>query len=222
MLKGLFIATTTFMMLALVMVFVYVPTEATMGVIQRIFYVHVPVAWVGMLSFAIVFASSIGYLWKRNLRWDQLGSAAAEIGVIFATLMLATGSIWARPIWGVWWVWEPRLATALVMWFIYLAYLILRAYVSESHRRATFSAIIGIIGFIDVPIVALAINLWPTQHPNPVIFSGGMAPSMMATLMASLVAFTCLFILLLLVRSQMKHYEESLAEIKARLALEEQ
>lgn len=213
-------ASALLMTAALAMIFIYVPTEATMGVIQRIFYLHVPVAWVGMLSFAIVFISSVAYLGRRNLRWDHLASASAEIGVVFATLMLATGSIWARPIWGVWWIWEPRLATALIMWFIYLAYIILRAYVTDPHRRATYSAVIGIIGFIDVPIVALAINLWPTQHPDPVIFNS-MAPSMMATLMINLTAFTCLFILLLLIRDKQKQYEELLAKFKAQLTLEE-
>jgi heme exporter protein C len=195
---------------ALYLVFLYVPTEQTMGIVQRIFYFHVPVAWVAFLSFFIVFLCSILYLWKRTNRWDFIASSSAEVGLVFTTLTLITGSIWAKPIWGVWWVWEPRLTTALVLWFIYAAYLLVRSYASEASRGARFAAVVGIIGFIDVPIVALAITLWRTQHPGPVVFTGGLAPPMLLTLMVCLSAFTALYALLLTQRLSLKNYEEEI------------
>jgi heme exporter protein C len=184
----------------LYLVFLYVPTEATMGVVQRIFYFHVPVAWVAFLSFFIVFIASIMYLSKRDDKWDRLAGASAEIGVVFTSLVLITGSIWARPMWGTWWVWDPRLTTALILWFIYVAYLLIRSYALEESRGARFAAVIGIVGFIDVPIVALTITLWRTQHPGPLIFEGGLAPSMLLTLLVCLAAFTTLYVVLLRLR----------------------
>jgi len=202
----------TFLLFAasLFMVFIYVPTEETMGIVQRIFYFHVPVAWIAFLAFFIVFIGSIMYLWKRQIIWDTIASSSAEIGLVFATLVLITGSIWAKPIWGVWWVWEPRLTTSLVLWFIYAAYLLVRSYASEESRGARFSAVVGIIGFIDVPIVALAITMWRTQHPGPVIFGGGLATSMLITLLVCLVAFTTLYALLLIQRVSLKKRENEI------------
>ncbi|MFC1942292.1 cytochrome c biogenesis protein [Chloroflexota bacterium] len=199
---------------ALYLVFIYVPTEKTMGVIQRIFYFHVPVAWIAFLAFFIVFISSIMYLWKRKNNWDMIANASAEVGLVFTTLVLITGSIWAKPIWGVWWVWEPRLTTALVLWFIYASYLLIRSYASEESRGARFAAVIGIIGFIDVPIAAFAITLWRTQHPGPVIFSGGLAPPMLLTLLISLAAFTSLYALLMIQRVSLKKSEDEIKRLK--------
>lgn len=199
---------------SLYLVFIFVPTEATMGIVQRIFYFHVPVAWVAFLAFFVVFVGSILYLWKRENRWDSIAAASAEVGVIFTTLLLLTGSIWAKPIWGVWWVWEPRLTTALVLWFIYVAYMLVRSYASEKSRGARFAAIVGIIGFIDVPVVALAITLWRTQHPGPVIFEGGLEPRMLITLLVCMVAFTSLYVLLLIQRVLMKKDETEIQTLK--------
>jgi len=199
---------------SLYLIFIYVPTEKTMGIIQRIFYFHVPVAWVAFLAFFIVFIGSIMYLWKRQSKWDIIASSSAEIGVVFTTLVLITGSIWAKPIWGVWWVWEPRLTTALILWFIYAAYLLVRSYASDESRGARFAAVVGIIGFIDVPIVALAITLWGTQHPGPVIFEGGLAPPMLLTLLISIFAFTTLYALLLIQRASIKKNEGEIKRMK--------
>lgn len=198
----------------LYMVFIYVPTEAEQGAVQRIFYFHVPVAWVAFLAFFVVFIGSIMYLWKRDDKWDRLAAASAEIGVVFTTLVLITGSIWAKPIWGVWWVWEPRLTTSLVLWFIYAAYLLVRSYAPEESRGARFAAVIGIVGFIDVPIVALAITLWRTQHPGPLVFEGGLAPSMLLTLMVCLAAFTTLYASLLRLRMALGKAEKEIKIIE--------
>ncbi|MFH0942180.1 MAG: cytochrome c biogenesis protein CcsA [Chloroflexota bacterium] len=199
---------------SLALIFFYVPTEKTMGVVQRIFYWHVPLAWNSFLAFFIVFISSIAYLRRRNTRWDILASASAEVGVVFTGLFLISGSIWAKPIWGVWWTWEPRLTTALVLWLIYIAYLLVRAYASSSERGARFAAVVGIVGFLDVPIVFLSITLWRTQHPSPVIFTGGLAPAMLLTLVVSIFTFTALYALLLVQRVAAKKDEQDLRRLK--------
>ncbi len=199
---------------ALYLVFIYVPTEKEMGTVQRVFYFHVPVAWVAFLAFFIVFLSSILYLWKRESKWDIIASSSAEVGVVFTTLVLITGSIWAKPIWGVWWTWDARLTTALVLWLIYIAYLLVRSYATDEQRGTRFAAVVGIVGFIDVPIVALAITLWGTQHPGPVIFQGGLAPPMLLTLLVSLAAFTTLYFLLLTQRVSMRNDEIEIKRLK--------
>ncbi|MEE9529063.1 MAG: cytochrome c biogenesis protein CcsA [Dehalococcoidia bacterium] len=198
----------------LCLVFIYVPTEETMGIVQRIFYFHVPVAWVAFLAFFIVFLGSILYLWKRESKWDAIASSSAEVGAVFTTLVLITGSIWAKPIWGVWWTWEPRLTTALVLWLIYIAYLTVRSFATDEQRGARFAAVVGIVGFIDVPIVALAITLWRTQHPGPVIFQGGLTPPMLLTLIVCVAAFTTLYSLLLIQRVSMKNDEIEIKRLK--------
>lgn len=187
-----------FMIAALGMIFFYVPTEQSMGVVQRIFYFHVPVAWIALLSYVVVFVASIGYLKTRDERWDAVAASSAEIGFIFTTMFLITGMIWAKPAWGVWWTWSPRLTSALVLWFIYVAYLVVRGYAGEGERAARFSSVVGIIGFLDVPVVILSITLWRTQHPSALIFEGGLAPSMLVTLQICIVAFTLLFVLLMI------------------------
>ena len=207
--------TMLLMLAALYMVFIYVPTDAETGVIQRIFYFHVPLAVVAFFAFLFVFVASIAYLWKRDKKWDFIASASAEVGLVFTTLMLITGSIWAKPVWGAWWVWDSRLTSSLVLWLIYLAYFIVRSYISEEERRARFAAVVGIIGFIDVPVVALAITLWRTQHPGPVIFKGGLAPEMMATLMVAIAAFTALYFLLFTEGVSMKKDEDEVKRLKA-------
>jgi len=199
---------------ALYLVFLYVPTEETMGIVQRIFYFHVPVAWVAFLAFFIVFLGSILYLWKRDSKWDVIANSSAEVGVVFTTLVLITGSIWAKPIWGVWWTWEPRLTTALVLWLIYIAYLIVRSFATDEQRGARFAAVVAIVGFIDVPIVALAITLWRTQHPGPIIFQGGLTPPMLLTLIVCVAAFTTLYSLLLIQRVSMKNDEIEIKRLK--------
>ena len=213
--KALILVSALLMLTALFMVFIFVPTDADTGIIQRIFYFHVPLAWIAFLAFFIVFGSSIKYLWKRDKKWDILASSSAEVGLVFTTLFLLTGSIWAKPIWGVWWTWDSRLTSSLILWVIYLAYFIIRSYISEDDRRARFAAIVGIIGFLDVPVIALAITLWRTQHPGPVIFEGGLVPQMVWTLIVSIVAFTSLFILLYIYRILIKQDEDELNRLKA-------
>ncbi len=167
------------MMTALYLVFVYVPTEKEMGIVQRIFYLMVPMGWLALLSFLVVFIGSILYLVKRKSKWDILAHSSAEIGIVFTTLALIAGSLWAKPIWGVWWSWEPRLTATLVLWLIYIAYLMVRSFAPEESKGARFAAVVGIVGFIDIPIVMLATTLWRGIHPGAVIFQGGLEPSML-------------------------------------------
>jgi len=216
-LKVLTVAGCLVMIAALYMIFVYVPTEANMGVVQRIFYFHVPLAWLAFVAFFIVFICSIFFLIKKDLKWDRVASSSAEVGVIFTTLFLASGSIWAKPIWGVWWTWEPRLTAALVLWIIYIAYLLIRLYVTNKEQRARFAAVVGIAGFVDVPIVALAITLWRTEHPSPVIFEGGLAPSMLYTLLVSIAAFSILFTILLLQKLANNTLESDINKLKEKI-----
>lgn len=209
--------TFVLMVSVLYMVFNYVPTERTMGIVQRIFYFHVPVAWVALLSYMVMFVNSILYLWKRENKWDIIASSSAEVGFAFTAMFLITGSIWAKPIWGVWWVWEPRLTTAFVLLLIYAAYLLVRSFALEKTQGARFAAVVGIVGFIDVPMIILAITLWRTQHPGPVIFSGGLTPPMLLTLLISVAAFTALYSLLLILTTSVKSNEDKVKKFRAEL-----
>lgn len=180
--------------IALYLVFVNAPLEQFMREIQKIFYFHVASAWVGMFAFLVVFVCSILYLQTRDSKWDIYSYTSAEIGVVFTTIVLITGPIWARPIWNTWWTWDPRLTTTLIMWFLYLGYGRIRASLGEEEKRARFAAVFGIISFIDVPIVFFATRWWNSMHP--VLISGqgiGLAPAMLPAFFVSLAAFTFLY-----------------------------
>ena len=211
-------ALSSFLLLAsLYMVFVYVPTEASMGIVQRIFYIMVPLGWLSMLSFAIIFIGSILYLRSKEMRWDVLAFCAGKLGIVATTLTLIVGSLWARPIWGVWWTWEPRLTATLVLWLIYLAYFMVRAFATEESRGATFAAVVGIVGFIDVPIIGLSTSLWRGMHPGALVFEGGLAPSMLLTLIVNILAFTALYVVLLMQTVWVKKDELEIRKLKEEL-----
>ena len=189
--------------------------DRVQGDAARIVYFHVPMAWVAFLAFFVVFAASVAFLRTRNPRWDRLGRASAEVGVVFTTLVLITGAIWGYPIWGTWWSWDPKLTTTLILWFMYLAYLMVRSY-AEPPRGARYAAIVGIVAFVDVPIVYLSSYWWRTLHPQPVI--GPLAEqqpsgSIVGLLLLSLVAFTVLYVYLVRVRAEIEEVTE-----RARLA----
>ena len=205
------------MMVSIYLVFMYVPTEVTMGEVQKIFYFHVPSAWLAFFAFFLVFVFSIIYLIRRDKRWDTLAASSAEIGVLFCTLVLVTGPIWAKPVWGVWWTWDARLTLTLVLWLIYVAYIMLRHYMSDPERRATFSAVLGIVGFIDVPMVYFSIRWWRTQHPQPVVSGGegsGLEGPMLMTLMVCLATFTLLFFTILRYRLRLQALRDELDELQ--------
>jgi heme exporter protein C len=149
------------------------PEERTMHEIQRIFYFHVPSAWTAFTAFFIVFISNIAYLTRRNIQWDWVAVSAAEVGLAFCTVVLVTGPIWAKPVWGIWWTWDARLTSTFVLWLMYVSYLLLRTLLPDTEKRARISAVFGIFAFLDVPLVYFSIWLWRTQHPQPVIGGGG-------------------------------------------------
>jgi heme exporter protein C len=213
------VATAVALLAALAMALLYAPTERVQGDVQRIFYFHVPAAWIAYLAFAVVLVGSVAYLWQRELRWDMLAQASAEIGVVFTTLALVTGSIWGRAVWGTWWTWDARLTTTLILWFIYAGYLMLRAYVGERERAARSCAVLGIVGFIDVPIVHMSVQWWRTLHPQPVVVRPGDAPAlpptMLTTLLVALLAFTLLYALLLVLRLWVEGLREEVAALRA-------
>lgn len=202
--------------IALYLALVYAPTEKTMGDIQRIFYFHVASAWLGMFAFLVVFVTSILYLIKKDRKWDILAKTSAEIGVIFTTIVLITGPLWARPIWQTWWSWDPRLTTTLIMWFLYLAYGRIRQAIPEEEKQARYSAIYGILAFTDVPIVFFAIRWWRTMHPGALISSSGvgLAPDMKPAFFLSLFAFTLLYFYLMNKSYKIEHLRIELKTLR--------
>lgn len=187
----------------LVMAFLIAPTERVMGDVQRIFYLHVPAAWAGMLAFTIVFIASIGYLVKRTRKWDHLAYAAAEVGVVLTTAALVTGALWARPAWNTWWTWDPRLTTTLIMWFVYVAYLMLRGTLDPAEQGPRLGAILGLIGFLNVPLVYYSARIWRTIHPIIEDPSMDLNPVMHLALLTGVAAFTLLLIYLIVLRTRM-------------------
>ncbi|MFQ5895478.1 MAG: cytochrome c biogenesis protein CcsA, partial [Nitrospinota bacterium] len=163
---------------------------------------------------------SLLYLWKNARTYDLWAHASAEVGVVFCTVVLLTGPIWARPVWGVWWTWDARLTTTLVLWLIYVGYLMLRAYVPEPERQARYAAVVGIVGFLDVPIVHLSVVWWRTLHPGPTVLRrAGLADlpgSMHVALWSMLLALTLLFLFLLRQRAGLERERDLLAALKAR------
>src|SRR5438552_10390226 len=152
------------MLAALAIVFLVVPTEADMGVVQRIFYFHVSSAWVAFLGFFLVAAASVVYLWNGSPAADRLAYAAAEVGVLFCTLVLVTGPIWARQFWGVWWNWDPRLTLTLVLWAIYASYLMLRGFGGGDAALGRYAAVLGIVGVLDLPLIVVSVRLLRVIH----------------------------------------------------------
>ncbi len=201
--RFLVVLSAAMMLIAIYAVFFYAPTERVMGIVQKIFYFHLPLAFMAFLSYFVAFVCGVLYLIKKDIKWDIIGSASVEIGVVFTTLVLITGSLWARPIWNTWWTWDPRLTSSLILWLIYVAYLILRASVEQAERRATFCAVMAIVGFLDVPIVFLSARLWRTIHPVVIKSrSIDMEPAMITVLAISMSAFLLFWITLIRIRSR--------------------
>lgn len=185
------------------LIFMYAPVEAIMGPIQKIFYIHLPLSWWALISFFAVFVASIAYLARRSPSWDRTAQAAAEVGVLLTTLCLVTGILWGRRAWGVWWTWDPRLSTALVMWFVYMAYLLLNGLAMSAQRRMLVRAVVGIVAFADVPLVFLSARMWRSIHPA--VFAskgGGLEPEMKLTAIFCVVCMGLLWLGLVLLRRQ--------------------
>ena len=191
-----------------------VPADGMQGDIQRLMYVHVPAAWLAFLSFFVVFLMSVLYLIQRDLRWDRVAQSSAEIGVVFTVLTLALGSMWGKPTWGVWWTWDPRLTTTAIMLAIYVGYLAIRSFADDPDKRARWAAIVGIIGFANVPIVYLSVIWWRTLHQPP-SSPRSVSPEILWTLMFNLAAFTVIYVYLMMRRIRLAKLE---GELEQRMA----
>lgn len=215
------ILTILLLILATWMVFFYAPMEAIMGQVQRIFYFHVAVGWVGMLGFLVAAVAGVVFLVSKKRIWDVVGVAAVEIGMVFALANIVTGMIWARPIWNTWWTWDPRLTTATIMVLIYAAYFMLRSGIEDPDRRARFGAVYAIIGFISVPLTFFSARLFRTIHPivigtNQPGATGAfdMSPHMMQTFMFALFTFSFVFADLLWHRIRLGKLADKVEQLK--------
>src|SRR5690242_8004032 len=188
-----------------------VPPDATQGDVQRLMYVHVPAAWVTFFAFGIVFLASCAYLKTGHTRWDRMAAASAEIGVQFCALTILLGALWGRPVWGTWWTWDPRLTTTAVLLLIYVGYLSLRRVADNPIRRARWAAVVGVVGFIDVPIVHMSVVWWRSLHQQATVVRPGaptIAGSMLATLLLAFVAFSLAYGYLMAVRMRVGRLED--------------
>ncbi len=203
-----------YMLADLYLIFVVAPTDAVLGHVQRVFYFHVPIAIMSFLAFFLVFLASIAYVVRRDGKWDQLAHSCAEVGVVFVTLALLTGIIWGRPLWNTWWTWEPRLTTTLILWLIYVSYLMIRSYASNQQQAARYSAVVGIVGFVDVPIVYYSVVWWRSIHPSAVVGpfaqANALEPIMLWILLFSMVTFLLLFAYLVAERTALRNSEDRL------------
>jgi len=181
----------------------FTPTEAVQGPAQKIFYIHAPSAWVAFLAFFLVALASALYLWLREERLDRIAEASAEVGIVFTTVVLITGPLWGKPIWGTYWTWDARLTLTLFLWFIYVAYMVLRGAIDDRDMRARFSAVLGILGALLIPFIHLSVYLFRTLHPRPILMKPS-APSlpseMLTTILIAFAAFTLLYVALLRAR----------------------
>jgi len=207
------------MLAAIYLVFVYVPTDREQGIIQRIFYFHVPLAMMTYLAVGTVALGSAIYLWRGSRVWDRIAHSAAELGVLFCSLVLITGPIWGKPVWGTWWTWDARLTATLILWLIYAAYLMLRS-VAPGEQGARYAAVLGIVGALDIPIINRAVYWWRTIHPAVIQNrdgSTGLAdPAMQLTFATCLVAFLLLFLWLLWIRSDNLRLQDSIEDLRQR------
>src|SRR6266852_6015606 len=191
------------------------PTEKTMGDVQRIFYYHVPSAWTAFLLFFINFVVSVAYLVRRSPIADAIAVVTAEVGVVFCTVVLVTGPLWARPVWGIWWTWDVRLTSTLVLWLISLSYLMLWRF-STSGQTPVLAAALAVFGALDVPLVYYSIRIFPTQHPQPVIGGGGsIDPRMMHVLLLNWAAFLCFAFLVCWSRYRLERLQKDVEEAQA-------
>ena len=213
----LIIASTVIMGLVLYLIFYWVPTEQNLGVSQRIFYYNLPLAWIGMISIVLVAIFSVLYLITKKEKWDNLAYATAELGTLLISLLLVTGILWTRPVWGVWWTWDPRLTTTLILWFIYVGYLMVREYGPKGAQGARYGAVVALIGAIDTPIIYMATEWWRSVHPpmnmGPLSEPGALDSSMWITVRVALLAFTFLYLVLLNQSYNLRRSESALNEL---------
>ncbi len=206
MARGLGLVSLVTLLAGSVIALFVVPPDALQGQVQRLIYVHVPVAWLAFLAFFVVFLMSVLYLVQRDLKWDLIAVSSAEMGVVFTGLTLAVGSLWARPTWGVWWTWDPRLTTTAILLVIYVGYLIVRSLADDPDQRARWAALVGIVGFVQVPIVYLSVYWWRSLHQAP-SSPRSMAGEFWAVLLLNLGAYTLVYAYLMARRYRLARIE---------------
>lgn len=203
-------------------IFLRAPVEKTMGIVQKVFYFHVPAAYSMYLGAAACFVGSVGYLLRPNAFWNALGRAGAEAAVVFGAIVLTTGPLWAAKAWGYYWTWDPRLTTALLSVLIYVAYLVLRAFTGDGEGERRFAAALGVLGAANLPIIHFSVQKWSGQHPTVITSKGGGLhhPDMKLALTLGFCAFTCFVVMLLwarirveLLRSRLARAEEDALDL---------
>jgi len=216
--KFLLILVGVLIPVALYFAFIYAPTEMIMGEVQRIFYFHLASAWTGLLSFFFVFLGGALYLWNKNPKHDYFAHSAVELGILFMSIVLITGPIWAKPVWGAWWTWDPRLTSTFVLWLIFVAYLLLRTSLKDHPAVRTYAAVYGIIGFIDVPIVWMSIHWWRTIHPKVITPQKiALDPRMWTAVLVCFVAMLVLYTVLIRLRMNLLQLEEQAESAREQL-----
>ncbi|MEO8193346.1 MAG: cytochrome c biogenesis protein CcsA [Gemmatimonadales bacterium] len=197
------IAAAVAVVITYIRVIFFTPLEAIQGPAQKILYIHAPAAWVAFMAFALVALAGALYLWLREDRLDRIAESSAEVGVVFTTVVLTTGPLWGKPIWGAYWTWDARLTLTLFLWFIYVAYLVMRGALEDRAVRARYSAVLGILGALLIPFIHLSVYLFRTLHPQPILMKPS-APSMpgemLTTLLIAFASFTLLYVALLRAR----------------------
>jgi len=223
-LKILDIASALLFLAALWVALVYAPLEAVMGAVQKVFYFHIANAWIGMLGFIAAGVAGVTYLVTKNLKWDMVELSAVEISLVFFSVTIVLGSIWAYPAWNTWWTWDPRLTSAAILELIYLAYLMLRQGIEDPERRARFGAVYTLIGGLSVPITFFTIRIFRTIHPVVIGAqdpsaqgSFSMTPAMLHTMFFCLFAFSIIFVTLLWHRIRLAQMQQKVEELKLKL-----
>ena len=206
------VAAVALMLVAAGFIFVYAPTDALQGPVQRIFYLHVSAAIAAYGCFAVVLLGGLVYLWKENITADRLARAGALVGVVFTTVTLVMGMIWAKPIWGTFWTWDARLTSTLVLWIIYAGYLMVRRLAEPGRQAARFAAVVGIFGFIDVPVVHFSVTWWRTVHPGPVVLNDALPPQMLLAFFVTMACTLFLAAVMIAIRYRIEVLTDEAAE----------
>ena len=214
--KWLGIATVIAVLAMLYMALIYAPTERTQGQAQRIFYIHIGSAVITYVAYIVTAVASIGFLWKRREWLDQLARSSAEVGLLINSILLVSGSIWGKAIWGTWWSWDARLTSTLILWFIYAGYLMLRAYGGDTPQIARSAAVIGIIGCLDIPIINQSVRWWRTLHPAPIVVreSPALPATMLQAMFVAMAAFFLLYLYLTIQRFRVEQLSTTVGRLR--------
>jgi heme exporter protein C len=214
MVDGWLVAAIVAVVAAYVRAIWFTPPEATQGLAQKIYYLHLPAALNAYIAFGVVAVTSVVYLWLKDARADRVAESSAEVGLLFTTVVLTTGPIWGKPIWGTWWTWDARLTLTLFLWFIYAGYLVLRGAITDVEMRARYSAVLGVLGALLIPFIHMSVYLFRTLHPMPIVLKPerpSLPGEMLTTLLFSFAAFFLVYLALLRARYRLAVERDQLA-----------